>query len=149
MGEIVHSKGTIKIKMPKKMKLLKLRNKVKQIKKQGSSSKNVVEENVTRLIQHEAVNQFMGLAKTKKEKMSNGQGQEKIKKNKVYESAKNVTLHSEDVKTLKQVFHDLDKNNIGTLERGEFRRAATRRPDLGSFVRPKDLRHSFGKIDTN
>ena len=81
----------------------------------------------------------MGIAKTKRGKSQVGQSGEEFKKSKVGGSTKNVTLHSEDVKTLHQIFNDLDKNNNGTLEKGEFRRAALRRPDLGTFVRPKDF----------
>ena len=146
---IVKSKGAIKIKTPKRMKLLKLRNKVKQKKKKDASNKNVLEENVTRLIQHEAIQQFMGIAKTKRGKITSGQSGEEFKKSKVGGSTKNVTLHSEDVKTLHQIFNDLDKNNNGTLEKGEFRRAALRRPDLGTFVRPKDFLNSFTDMDTS
>merc|ERR1711916_362673 len=146
---IVKSKGAIKRKTPKRMKLLKLRNKVKQKKEKDASKKNELEENVTRLIQHEAIQQFMGIAKTKRGKITSGQNGEEFKKSKVGGSTKNVTLHSEDVKTLHQIFNDLDKNNNGTLEKGEFRRAALKRPDLGTFVRPKDFLNSFTDMDTS
>merc|ERR1712178_204466 len=76
---------------PKRMKLLKLRNKVKQKKKKDPSDKNVLEENVTRLIQHEAIQQFMGIAKTKRGKITSGQSGEEFKKSKVGGSTKNVT----------------------------------------------------------
>ena len=48
----------------------------------------VLEENVTRLIQHEAIQQFMGIAKTKRGKITSGQSGEEFKKSKCLTTSK-------------------------------------------------------------
>ena len=47
--------------------------------------------------------------------------------------------YDQDRKLLRSIFADLDSNNNNLLEKREFRRAGLRRPDLGSFLRPKDF----------
>ena len=56
--------------------------------------------------------------------------------------------YDQDRKLLRSIFADLDSNNNNLLEKREFRRAGLRRPDLGSFLRPKEFLRSFDAMDT-
>ena len=44
---------------------------------------------------------------------------------------------------LKDIFDDLDEDGDGQLQVKEFHKALFRRPDLGTYIRPKDVRTAF------
>ena len=57
--------------------------------------------------------------------------------------------YASDRVLLRSIFTDLDANKNNLLEKREFRRAVQRRPDLGSFLRPRDFLKSFKAMDTS
>ena len=57
--------------------------------------------------------------------------------------------YASDRVLLRSIFTDLDANKNNLLEKREFRRAVQRRPDLGSFLRPRDFLKSFKAMGTS
>jgi Ca2+-binding EF-hand superfamily protein len=55
--------------------------------------------------------------------------------------------YAADRMLLQSIFADLDANSNSLLEKREFRRAVQRRPELGSFLRPKQFLNSFKAMD--
>eukprot|EP00943_MAST-04B_sp_MAST-4B-sp1_P001461 g1461.t1 len=56
--------------------------------------------------------------------------------------------YAADRMLLQSIFADLDANSNNLLEKREFRRAVQKRPELGSFLRPKQFLNSFKAMST-
>lgn len=67
---------------------------------------------------------------------------EPLKENKI----KQVSQKQQMENQLLSIFKSLDENKDGLLQVSEFRRALIRRPDLGAYVRPQDVRLAFALL---